>query len=157
MSSQTENNFPRMECDGNVCRIIHEMPVREQPVQEQPVQEQPVQERPVQEQPVQEQTCTYLPINTQVEPLPERFHRYRHGSHCHKLFLIKCGSVHGNNCDNRLCRRIMVMGESMLRCFKCNFDLCTYCYHLRPECEIPLSQDDEKISEEVMETFKVRV
>jgi hypothetical protein len=88
--------------------------------------------------------------------IPAKYTRYRHPSHCHRLFITK-GCEH-RDCDNRNCRTdIMPPDATIFRCFKCDFDLCSLCFQLDSldGYMVPLAEDDETIDENIVIPLRV--
>jgi hypothetical protein len=76
--------------------------------------------------------------------------RYRHPSHCHKLFqnIVRSISIY---CDNENCRRRICNNEISYVCFRCDFDLCIHCFSLptEPECVVELDSSDSFVNEQI--------
>ncbi len=80
-----------------------------------------------------------LSLNPEIVNLPERFPRYRHGSHKHRLACDK-GS-HGHHCDNRSCSVEISPNATRFCCRSCDYDLCARCFCLPATSEVPLEND----------------
>lgn len=80
----------------------------------------------------------------------EKLVRYHHNCHKHKLFqnIIRHPEFF---CDNINCGRRMHCKEVVYTCFKCNFDLCAYCFLLpsEPDCIVPLCEEDKNVNEDI--------
>lgn len=93
--------------------------------------------------------------NPYIRAVPERFNRYRHGSHQHRLFL---GIVTGSSqhfCNG--CRRLMLSQATIFRCPRCDYDLCQRCFSCAPYQEVDLaaSDDDEERRLDVFDDINV--
>jgi hypothetical protein len=82
-----------------------------------------------------------------------KLQRYRHPSHTHKLFqnIIRSPSIF---CDNQNCKRRLHMNEVTYTCFRCNFDLCAFCFLLPVETEsyVDLNESDCEVNEDILFT-----
>jgi hypothetical protein len=85
-------------------------------------------------------------INPVTEQIPERYPRYRHGIHQHRLF-VGFGHI-ALQCD--ACRKEIGRDETRFFCYRCNFDLCARCFCLPPFTTVPLSEDDATIDDSVL-------
>ena len=98
-------------------------------------------------------------LNPELARLPERLPRYRHESHCHRLFAVICRQ-NGHTCDNSNCRKIINSGNPMFCCLKCNFDLCGRCFAMPASNPIPLVGDDrikDRIKIDLMSLMDVEI
>lgn len=88
-------------------------------------------------------------INTTTAP--QKLERYRHASHCHKLFRTIVRNL-GVFCDNENCKRRLHNNEVTYVCFRCNFDLCSYCFTLPtdPYSMVDLNDSDNEVNEDVL-------
>jgi len=86
-----------------------------------------------------------LTIKINPEKVPQKFTRYRHPSHQHKLFMLT--GLIDHRCDNLHCRRLILGRETIFSCFRCNFDLCDICFQLSGDVEVPLSREDKDVDE----------
>ena len=78
--------------------------------------------------------------------VPSKFTRYRHPSHCHRLFMII--SLGHNYCNNKNCNMNIKSNKTMFRCFRCDYDLCGNCFQLGTKGDpVPLAQDDNDVDE----------
>ena len=78
--------------------------------------------------------------------VPAKFTRYRHPSHCHRLFMII--SLGHNYCNNKNCNMNIKCNKTMFRCFRCDYDLCGNCFKLGTKGDpVPLSPDDNDVDE----------
>lgn len=81
---------------------------------------------------ITEQTKEDTKENTQcAEPFPVEFltKRYRHPGHRHKL-VLSLARGYDFKCDNKKCQRSIPLGDFIMTCFRCDFDICLHCYHL---------------------------
>ena len=73
--------------------------------------------------------------------VPPKFTRYRHPSHCHRLFMI-ISMVHN------YCNMNIKCNKTMFRCFRCDYDLCGNCFQLGTKGDpVPLAPDDNDVDE----------
>ena len=78
--------------------------------------------------------------------VPAKFTRYRHPSHCHRLFMII--SMGHNYCNNKNCNMNIKCNKTMFRCFRCDYDLCGNCFQLGAKGDpVPLAPDDNDVDE----------
>jgi len=87
-------------------------------------------------------------LNKAAFDVPERYPRYRHGSHSHRLFATFGAPNHV--CDNVVCNRPIHPLSTRFWCPRCDFDLCTRCFFLAPEKEVPLDASDEVINDRIV-------
>jgi hypothetical protein len=82
---------------------------------------------------------------------PQKLERYRHASHCHKLFRTIVRNL-GVFCDNENCKRRLHNNEVTYVCFRCNFDICSYCFTLptEPSSMVDLNDSDNEVNEDVL-------
>ena len=80
-------------------------------------------------------------LNPYMDSIPERFPRYRHNSHPHRLYVLFGKPNH--KCDNENCRKIIGTLETRFSCFRCNFDLCQECFQLDCENPVPINVDED--------------
>jgi hypothetical protein len=64
--------------------------------------------------------------------------------------------VSNHNCDNKYCRKVIEPNETIFSCFKCNFDLCSFCIQLTVDNEVPLDEDDEQIVDNTLNSSLVQ-
>jgi hypothetical protein len=102
----------------------------------------------------QKRSFEQLEDSSLISPPPlaeKKLCRYRHPSHPHKLFrnLVRNMAVF---CDNQNCKRRLYNNEVSYVCFRCNYDLCQYCYLLptEPASYMPLHDSDEDINEDIL-------
>lgn len=84
---------------------------------------------------------TELKLNPYMDSIPERFPRYRHNSHPHRLYVMFGKPNH--SCDNQNCRKVIDTLETRFSCFRCNFDLCQECFQLDCENPVPINVDED--------------
>ena len=89
--------------------------------------------------------------NNNTNDIPIKLTRYRHPSHCHKLFLTFTRDTN-IFCDNLNCKRRLHNNEVSFACFRCNFDLCAHCIRqpTSPSCVCDLSLSDQEVNEDVL-------
>ena len=93
-------------------------------------------------------TGSLIKINVKLNEtvVPAKFTRYRHPSHCHRLFMII--SLGHNYCNNKNCNISIKSNKTMFRCFRCDYDLCGNCFQLGTKGDpVPLSPDDNDVDE----------
>ena len=88
-----------------------------------------------------EQTLT-VRRNAFASDVPDRFPRYRHGSHPHRLYVLF--GIPNHRCDNANCRRPITSLETRFSCMRCDFDLCDRCFQLGPEVCVPINEDEDR-------------
>jgi len=79
-----------------------------------------------------------------------KLERFAHPSHPHKLFrnIIRNTLTF---CDNLNCKRRIYHNEVTYVCFRCDFDLCAWCYTLPTERSSfhPLHESDDEVNDDV--------
>lgn len=97
---------------------------------------------------VEASSGSLIRINVQLNPtvVPAKFTRYRHPSHCHRLFMII--SFGHNYCNNKNCNINIKCNKTMFRCYRCDYDLCGNCFQLGTKGDpVPLAPDDNDVDE----------
>ena len=95
-------------------------------------------------------TAETITIKKNPVLIPVKFDRYRHPSHCHRLFMII--SQGHNTCNNKNCCINIANCKTIFRCFRCDYDLCGRCFQLDTGLEpVPLAEDDEQINEKTVD------
>lgn len=95
-------------------------------------------------QPVRKEIILQVRLNPTV--VPDKFTRYRHPSHKHRMFMII--SFGHNYCNNKNCQTNIGVNKTLFRCFRCDYDLCDQCFQLDTQLEaVPLAEDDSDINE----------
>jgi hypothetical protein len=136
-----ENAQPALENAQPALENAQPVSVNAQPVA---VNAQPV---AVNAQPVLENTIQNILVPT-LNPsvVPDKFIRYRHPSHRHRLFMLI--SFGHNYCNNKKCKIPIACNKTMFRCFRCDYDLCGNCFQLGTKGEpVPLANDDDDVDE----------
>jgi hypothetical protein len=93
-----------------------------------------------------------LTLRVKLNPtvVPDKFTRYRHPSHIHRMFMIL--SFGHNSCNNKNCRSNIRCNKTLFRCFRCDYDLCSKCFQLSTIGDpVPLAEDDNDIDETTIE------
>lgn len=100
--------------------------------------------------PTQTETkCASPPTLDEKKDLKLR--RWHHPSHPHRLFrtIVRNAAIF---CDNKNCKRRLQNNEVTYVCFRCDFDLCAFCYMLPTDensvCD--LADSDDEVNEDVL-------
>jgi len=95
--------------------------------------------------PKEPEVTPFLSIKLNPEKIPEKFTRYRHPSHRHKLFMLT--GLTSRKCDNLNCEKHIGRMDTIFSCFRCDFDLCANCFQLDTVNQVPLSPRDSEVNE----------